>query len=153
LSLVYDTPVRDFLYQCDVLLQRNCTTATEAWICGKPVLNLEVGAYQRKVRDEYRHGSHIVTSLEEADKALQGYLTGIPIPAQQRAAREVFLADFFDRLDGQASKRCAAHIHTILSPPHYTDEDQARTRAALVRSRTIADRKPLNRIKGLLGIP
>lgn len=153
LSLVYDTPIRDLLYQCDVLLQRNCTTATEAWILGKPVMNLEVGTYKRKVRDEYRRGNHIVTSLEEADKVLRGYLNGTPIPDAQLAARQAFLNDFFDRLDGRASERCAAGIHATVSPPSYTGADQARTRTALAETKAHEDRKPLNRLKGLLGIP
>jgi surface carbohydrate biosynthesis protein len=69
--VAYNVPIREFLFHCDTLVQRNCTTATEAWMFGKPVLNLEVGKYNRKVREEYRAGSHVVGGLEEADTAVQ----------------------------------------------------------------------------------
>src|SRR5689334_23989276 len=39
LYVVKDVPVRNVLYHADVVIQRGCTTATEAWMLGKPVID------------------------------------------------------------------------------------------------------------------
>jgi surface carbohydrate biosynthesis protein len=154
--LAFNTPIRHYLYNCDVLLQRNCTTATEAWMLGKPVLNLEVGRYNRVVRDEYRSGNHPVTSLAEADEAVQQYIQGMPVDDAQQKARAAFIASFFYRIDGKSSERCAERIFGVLAPPTYGDDDQARTRRAVNEAyatwREAEDTKVTNRIKDLLGI-
>ncbi|MCM3874277.1 MAG: hypothetical protein ND895_26605 [Pyrinomonadaceae bacterium] len=156
LHLVYNVAIREFLCHCDVLLQRNCTTATEAWMFGKPVLNLELGKYNRKVREEYRLGSHIVNNLEEADETTRNYLEGLPISPEQQRAREDFIKEFYHRVDGRASERCAELINRALSTPNYTDEDRARTQTATShaykKGKEAESNSVVNQIKDLLGL-
>ena len=64
LYLAFDAPIREFLYHCDVLLQRGCTTGTEAWMLNKPVLELEIGRYALAPSKEYVAGNHLVSNLE-----------------------------------------------------------------------------------------
>src|SRR6185436_19575082 len=105
---------------------------------------------------EYKDGSHVVASLDEADEAIKGYLSGAPIPEPQRQAREAFIADFYHRIDGKAAERCAELMNNLLSPPHYTDEDQAKVRAAVQEEfahwNRAQEARPANRFKDLLGI-
>jgi hypothetical protein len=156
LRVAFDAPIRDFLYHCDVLVQRNCTTATEAWMLNKPVINLEVGQYLRNVRDEYRNGNHVVNSLDEAEAAIRSYLKGKPIADEQARARDAFIADFYDRVDGKASERAAELIHKTISPPSYLDADQCqtqeRTKTAYLEWRESENARLANRVKDLLRI-
>jgi surface carbohydrate biosynthesis protein len=156
LYLAYNVPIRDFLYHCDLLLQRNCTTATEAWMFSKPVLNLEFGKYNRMVREEYRSGNHIVNNLEEADEAIRNYLGKSPISAEQERARQAFIKEFYYRIDGKAGERCADLINQVLTPPKYTDLDQEHTRAAVkdaaTKRKKAEDTSHVNRFKDLLGL-
>jgi len=154
--LAFDAPIRDFLFHCDVLIQRNCTTATEAWMLGKPVLNLEVGQYLRPVREEYRTGNDVVANLEEADHMIQEYLSGRAIPYAQQRARDMFIADFYFRIDGMASERAAELIHQTLSPPRYCDEDRMRVRNsarnAYLHWKRSEGARAANRLKDFLGL-
>ena len=81
--LGYDAPIRGFLHHCDVLLQRNCTTSTEAWMLDKPVIDAEFSPSYYPVRAEFRAGSHLVRSFDEAEQAIAAYLAGMAIPADQ----------------------------------------------------------------------
>lgn len=154
--LGFDSPIRDYLLHCDVLLQRNCTTATEAWIFGKPVIQMEAGSYDAQARPEYTAGNHVADGLEEVDAAVQMYLSGGRITDEQRRAREEFIRDFYYQVDGRASERCAAIIHKVLSPPDYDDDDRARARAAArqryAELRRSEDALLTNRVKDLLGL-
>jgi surface carbohydrate biosynthesis protein len=156
LALAYNAPIHVFLQHCDLLMQRNCTTASEAWLLGKPVINLEIGEYRRPVRPEYRLGNHPVASIDDAEKAVRAYLDGAEIPQSQRAARDAFIADFYGPVDGRAGKRCADLIAQAVSPPSYTDDDQARTfltaTAAFTEWQAAQDRRWSNRLKDVVGL-
>jgi surface carbohydrate biosynthesis protein len=156
LHLAFDAPIREFLYNTDVLLQRGCTTATEAWMLGKPVLELEIGEQQIVVRPEITAGNDVVRSIDEADAALVAYVGGRAVPAEQERARQAVLTDNYFRIDGRSSERCARRINAVVTSPSYTNEDQKRTREA-VRTAYEAwgraeNRRLSNRFKDLLGI-
>lgn len=154
--LAFDAPIREFLYHCDVLLQRGCTTGTEAWMLNKPVLELEVGRYQLAPPTDYVEGNHVVFSVDEADTAIREYLAGVEIGPAQQAARAAFIRNVYYRIDGRSSERCAKIIDRVLTPPNYTDEDQARTAAAVAAAyadwQEQEDLRLPNRLKDLLGI-
>ncbi|MGQ0612339.1 MAG: surface carbohydrate biosynthesis protein [Planctomycetaceae bacterium] len=155
--IAHTEPIRSFLVHCDVLLQRNCTTASEAWMLGKPVVDLEIGDYRIPARAEYKAGSHVVTTLEEAVSAVEACVGGAALPPEQVAAREAFLAEFYLRIDGRAAERCADRIAACLAPPAYDAAAQARKEAA-VREEAVAreareGRRLVNRVKDLLRIP
>jgi len=151
-----DAPVRDFLHHCDVLLQRGSTTATEGWLLGKPVLELGVQGYGGALPTDYLAGNHLVSGVDEVEATVAGYLAGTPVPDEQRRAREAFVRRIYHKADGRAAERCAAEIAAVLAPPHHTDADSARVRAAAAAAHTAASvregaRLP-NRIKDALGI-
>jgi surface carbohydrate biosynthesis protein len=156
LHLAYDAPIRDFLVHCSALLQRGCTTATEAWILDRPVLELAIGTYHLQPQPEYLAASHVVATVDEADAALQAYVAGLPIPPEQARARAEFIATWYYRVDGRSSERCAEVIDARLTGAAYTDEDQdrtaARVQAAHAAWREREDRRLVNRLKARLGI-
>ena len=147
--------IRNFLYHADVIMQRGCTTATEAWMFEKPVLELAIGGYQREWAPEiFAQGNQRVTDLEETESAIRGYLAGAPIPEAQREARAAFVRQFYYRLDGRSSERCAAHIHELAISR--TESERVRSRAAaavVLREReTCANMRFMHRAKRRLGI-
>ncbi len=155
--IAHTEPIRGFLVHADVLLQRNCTTASEAWMLGKPVVDLEIGTYRIPARAEYKAGSLVVATQEEAAGAVEACVEGAPLPPGQRAAREAFLREFYHRIDGRAAERCADHIAACLRPPAHDAAAQARKDAA-VREEAAAreareGRRLVNRFKDLFKIP
>lgn len=152
--LGYNAPVRDYLVHADLLLERNCTTATEMWILGKPVIDLEIGRYHEGARPEYKEGNEVVTSAEEAEAAAERFLAGAPVPESQARAREAFLREFYGRLDGRAAERCAGRLHALVST--LSDAGSAAIRRAAEEARRALaareSRRLPNRVKDLLGI-
>jgi surface carbohydrate biosynthesis protein len=156
IKIVFDKPIRDYLYTAELLLQRNCTTATEAWMFGKPVLSLDVCDYRMPVRDEFSAGNHSVSSLEETESVIEHYLNGGAIPAGQQQARQLFIEDFYLRIDGESSRRCAAKINEVLTSPDFFSENQHRKDALVAQARAdyekSEDARFTNKVKDILGV-
>jgi surface carbohydrate biosynthesis protein len=156
LYLGFDAPIREFLYHCDVLLQRGCTTGTEAWMLNKPVLEAELGKYHLHPLDEYVAGNHLVTSVDEADKAMLNYFAGAPISPEQMSARRAFIEKHYYRVDGRSSERCAEVIHKEITPPNYTDNDRSHRERSTAEARMLwkeeEDARFPNKVKDLLGL-
>jgi surface carbohydrate biosynthesis protein len=156
ITLGFDQPIFKFLYHSDVLLQRGCTTATESWMLGKPVLELELGRFENAKREDFLAGNDIVRTAEELEAKILQYLAGAPIAASQQRKRDAFLAAYYGSLDGRAGERSAALIDRMLRPPAYTTEDQIRTanavRSAREEKETGEERNWVNKAKDVLGI-
>lgn len=156
LALAYDAPIHAFLQHCDVLLHRNCTTATEAWMLFKPVVSLEIGQYRGPVRSEYLSGSHSAASVQDVDDAIHRFLEDAKIPASQQAARDAFIAEFYGPVDGRAGERCADLIARVMSPPLYTDDDHELTSLATLSAfskwQAAQNRRWPNRLKAAIGV-
>ena len=154
--VAFDAPIFKFLYHSDVLLQRSCTTAIEAWMLGKPVLELDIGQYQLATRADLTSGSESVRDVDAAEAAIRRYLEGAKIAPRLVEARKAFLRRFYYAIDGKASDRCAEIIDDLVRPPHYTDADRDQTQAALTRRaqewERAEDARWVNRIKDLFGI-
>ena len=153
---VAGVPVRQALYHADVVLQRGCTTATEAWMLGKPVLELTMGQYHHPIRADYLRGNSLVEDLDGAEKAICRALTGGGVSVEQERARTKFLRDVYYRIDGQSAERCADRIAELVAPPGYSDSDSERVREATRRARSQwqarEDGRLANRVKDVLGI-
>lgn len=152
----YDAPIREFLFHADILLQRNCTTATEAWMFGKPVLNLEIGKYRRPVREEYAICNHRVFNLDEADAAIGKYLGGMQISESQKIARDKFVSDFCFKIDGKSSERCASAINEILalseSESANLNGNDGLTREARINLKIAEDSTIADKVKDFIGL-
>ena len=149
-------PIRELLYHCDVLLQRGCTSATEACMLGKPVLELEIGKYHGAMLPEYSSGNDVLSSQEEAEGVIEHYLAGAPVEKSLQRARERYLHNSYHLIDGGSSRRAAEAIDECISPPNYSDADQATTGSAITKEfsrwRRNEDKRLANRAKDLLGI-
>jgi surface carbohydrate biosynthesis protein len=157
LFVASEAPIREFLCHASVLLQRGCTTASEAWMLGKPVLELAVGASNRAwVPDSYLRGNHVVASIDEADDAVCAYVDGRAVPAEQREARAAFIAEAYGLTDGKAGERCAEKLHRLVVAPARTDEEhevsRRKVRETLEKRRREQKNRVWNRLKDALGV-
>ncbi|HEY9517117.1 MAG TPA: surface carbohydrate biosynthesis protein [Gemmatimonadaceae bacterium] len=154
-----DERIRDVLLHCDVLLTQCSTTATEAWMLGKPVIEVMIGHYLVPPPREYLEGNHTVTELDEMERLLSRCLREphAAVPDDQQCARDAFLSGVYHRIDGRASERCAEEIDQLLAVPRHTAERQAEIRAAAGAARAswqrTVERHPANRLRRLLGLP
>jgi surface carbohydrate biosynthesis protein len=148
--------IRELLYHCSVLLQRWSTTATEAWMLGKPVIEFAAGHYNLQTPQEYLDCNDVVTEVEQADKTIEQYLRGEPIPQKQQRARDAFISKLYYRVDGKAAERCAEIINKAITPPNYTNENHNQTRAAVHHEylswKRWQDRRFANRVKDAFNI-
>ena len=124
---------------------------------GKPVLELAMGRFHNAARPEYLAGNHVVRTVDEAEEAVVAYLAGAQVPIEQQRARAAFIEDFYYRVDGQASERCAEIIHAQVSPPMHSDSAHGRVIEAAASARAAwrraEDSRLPNRLKDALGIP
>ena len=152
----YDAPIKDFLINCDVLIQRGCTTATEAWMIDCPVISMELGTYKGTVDPDLLAGSEVVRSTDELETQMQRYLDGGEHSEEQRKVRDDFIRRFYYRIDGESAKRYAEVIAKAASAPRYTDEDQAekdrRVEQERVEWKRREDKRWINRFKDLIGV-
>ena len=115
IRIAFEAPIREFLYHADVLLQRGCTTAAEAWIARQA---------RARARDRGVHpalGAARVyrrqpsgPEVDEAEDAIRDISAG-PHGVPQLAARAAFAREY--RCDGRASERCAREIDTLVTAP------------------------------------
>jgi surface carbohydrate biosynthesis protein len=156
IKLAFDAPIRDFLIHADVLIQKGCTTATEFWMLGKPVIEINVGQYHRSARSEFLSGNHPITDTNSAVKAISAYLKGTAISPDRLKSRNAFLEEFYFKIDGKSAFRIAERINAEISPPIYTDSDMARTASAWVAEeksrREFEDKRLVNKFKDLIGL-
>jgi surface carbohydrate biosynthesis protein len=146
ISIVPNISFQDFVFHCDILLQRGCTTATEFWTRDKPVLELQMGRFRTSwTPREHTDGNHSVFTTDEASNAISYYLGGGSISSHQRGAREAYLHKFYYRIDGMSAYRCAARINSEITGNTYTDQHQQLMRQKLdeLRIRRDSDRRSL----------
>lgn len=148
--------ISELLYHCNVLLQRGCTTATEAWMLGKPVLEMEIGSYNEPLLPECSAGNDVVSTAEEAECLVERYLAGVPVAKSIQSARETYLRNAYYRIDGGSTRRAAQVINECITPQNYSDTDQANTSSAITKEWSCwtqkENRRFANRFKDALGI-
>jgi surface carbohydrate biosynthesis protein len=157
LRVAPDLPVRHILSHTAVLLQRGCTTATEAWMLGKAVIELEIGQFHQAWAPEaHRRGSDVARSLAEAEELISARLRGCPPPAVQTEARAAYLDQWYAGADGMASERCAAAIAARVQLVGADRPRRGRLEALVTKHRvalgTAEDARLVNRLKTLLGV-
>ncbi len=154
--LGYNAHIRNFLYHSAILIQRNCTTATEAWIMNKPVIQLEAANYHFQAPDNYKKASTVVTSFDQVEPLVKDYIAGKPIPESELEYREKFIESFYYKIDGLSAKRTADILNEYMSEPYYTSDQQAKTRNNLITQAKAWDKEQSsrlsNRVKDVLGL-
>jgi surface carbohydrate biosynthesis protein len=157
-NLVVSGPARiqELLVHCDALVQAFSTTATEAFLCGKPVIEVAWGNYANAVRGEYLAGCDVCGDVGDVEAALQRAVRGLESDPGRLRARAELIRALYHAPDGGAAERCAAAIAELVLDPARTPSVRAalRERARLEHAawRHARTARPAARLKALLGI-
>jgi len=157
-NLVVSGPARiqELLLHCDALVQAFSTTATEAFLCGKPVIEVAWGSYTTEVRGEYLAGCDVCADVGEVDAALQRAVRAPESDAGRLRARAELIRALYHAPDGGAAERCAAAIAELVLAPARTASVRAALHERAQREQVVWRRakmaRPAARLKALLGI-
>lgn len=152
IKIQYNKPIKEFLKHCDLVIQRNCSVASEAWMNNKPVLQTQISNYNRIGLDYYLKGNKLVNTYEQAHETIIEYLENkSKISNEQLEFRENFLKTYYSEIDGFAFARIAYTLNELIQSNVNPQKDE------LIKSEKISfyrqkDKMFSNRLKSILGI-
>lgn len=111
----------NLLNVANVLLQRTCTTAIEAWIFGKPTLQLHLHPEEFYFSKEHACGSDIVYNYEDIKDRIAYYTGGGTIADPIQTYRADFLKKWCYTLDGKRTIDAASNIAQFLQVQEKTN--------------------------------
>ena len=120
-AFVVQEYIWNLLNIADVLLQRTCTTAIEAWIFGKPTLELHLHPQEFYFSKEHACGSDIVYNYEDVKKRIAYYAGGGSIAESMQTYRSDFLKKWCHTLDGKRTADAASSITQFLQVQEKTN--------------------------------
>ncbi|MCO6164200.1 surface carbohydrate biosynthesis protein [Flavobacterium sp. NRK F7] len=144
IKLISNENVRPFLQYSNLVIQRNCTTALESWLLGKPVVQLDDADYNSKTYKEHLDYSYLINNLEELD----AFIKSKEYQNWNVDNVTIFLEGIFGKLDGLAYKRVADEIVMILEK--WNETDQTNLENNLLKYRKEVDTRFMNRVKDFL---
>jgi len=100
----------DVLNVSDILLERSCTTGVEAWLLGKPTIELRLNPDEWYYSKEHAAGSDEVASYNELKDRVEFYLNNGEISQDLLAERKKFIDKWCYKVDGEATKRFVSKI-------------------------------------------
>ncbi len=147
LILISNENVRPFLMHSDLILQRNCTTALEAWLMGKPVLQVDDDEnYISENYEEHKKYSYILKDFN----AINSFIKARDYEKWSNKDVNEFLEQRFYTLDGNAYKRVGDQILSILRSQ--TEEQLSEIEKNIELKRIQINDTPRNKLKALLGL-
>ena len=117
-KLIVNETVKPFLQYSDLVIQRNCTTALESWLLGKPVVQLDDDTYSSATYEEHKRYSYILKNFEEVD----AFIKNTKYTDWDTKDVTVFLKGIFGELDGLAHERVALQIYGTIENWNEVDE-------------------------------
>lgn len=110
IRIIHQEYIWDVLNVSDILLERSCTTGVEAWLLGKPTIELKLNPDEWYYSKEHASGSNEVTNYNELKKRVEFYLNNGEISQNLLAERKKFIDKWCYKIDGQATKRFVSKI-------------------------------------------
>lgn len=146
ICLIFNENVRPFLLHSELILQRNCTTALEAWLLNRPVVQINDDNYLFQSYGEHQKYSFVLKSFEEINR----FIKDKKYKSWTNDKAKLFLQNIFYLLDGKAYLRAANEINEIISA---IDSNQLRTIEENIENLIVEiDKRPVNKLKSALGI-
>ncbi len=113
-AVVMQEYIWDVLNATDILLQRSCLTGMEAWIMGKPTIELHLNPDDWYYSAEIAGGSDEVFNYEQLKERIDFYLNGGSVEPLKLKNRDNVLMEWCDELDGKASLRFVDELDNFL---------------------------------------
>jgi surface carbohydrate biosynthesis protein len=112
--LVLNRYIWDVVKASDLHLYHRCVTAAEAWLFGKPTIEMKLTDGDYWFSDELARGSDLVTDEKALFDRIRYYLSGGEISSQFLKIREEFISKWFYNIDGNRTIKCAKVINAFL---------------------------------------
>jgi len=114
IAFVVQEYIWNLLNVSDVILQRTCTTAIEAWVFGKPTIELHLHPDESYFLEEHTKGSNIAYNYDDIKKHVNYYCTGGDIPDSMKSHRDILLKNWCYKIDGMRTIEAADIIARFL---------------------------------------
>ena len=152
--LGFNAHIRNFLKHSEVLIQRNCTTSSEAWMLNIPTIQLEITKYHFEGSESFLKGSKVCYSSDDVEKYLVDLILNkkTVLPPEVIKYREDYIKKFYFQIDGKASERVASIIQSTLNQDVDHAIVQSNIKKAEVSYTEDQNQVIWNRLKDLLGI-
>jgi surface carbohydrate biosynthesis protein len=99
----------------DVLLHRHCTTAVEAWIWGKPTVEMAMIKIPQWTWPDRETGSNIAESSQELRDNVDFILQDSRVSEEMQSHRDVQIKECFGLVDGKRNRDISRKIDEFLS--------------------------------------
>lgn len=107
-TIISQELIWDVLVNCDVEIERSCTTAFESWILGKPTIEFRLHPHEWYQSEIHSCGSFIATNYEELVAATLSALSGpTEFTKKYLGHREFVLDRYCGKLDGLRTTKLA----------------------------------------------
>lgn len=130
IRIIYQRYIWDVLNVTDVLLDRSCTTGIEAWLMGRPTIEMRLNPDEWYYSQEHASGSDEVSNYDELKRCVSYYLDGKPIPESLLENRKKFIAQWCHEVDGQSTMRFVTKIDKVIRSQQGSSNGLVKTRLA-----------------------
>ncbi len=113
-AFVVQEYIWNLLNVSDIVLQRTCTTGIEAWLFGKPTLELHLHPDELYFSENHARGSDIAYDYDDIKKYIDYYSNGGKIADSIKTYRDVFLKKWCYEIDGRRTIEVANIIAQFL---------------------------------------
>lgn len=134
----------DVLVSTNVHLHRACMTAIEAYLLGKPAIDLQLNPEEWLFSEKIAEGGDAARTEEELTERVLFYLEGGSIPTEKALAREKIIHWWCGVVDGNRSEYHADRIHQFFE----TSKDDSKIRWTPLDLKVLAKVK----LKQLVGL-
>jgi len=119
IHLIEGEYIWDVIHASDIILHRCSTVAIEAWLLGKPTVELELfESLEHFLQPKYEKGSVIAKSLDDIRMIIESWKKdSMTINPELEKTRRDIMKYIIHEPDGNSTKRIAAAIHAIADEP------------------------------------
>ncbi len=114
-SFVFQEYIWDLINSTDLHLHRHCTTAVEAWLLGKPTVEMKLDVRTPFAWEEMQAGSDSAQSAADLGDIVDHYLAGHAVAEEMQQRRDAYIEKWFYKVDGRRCQEAARHIHDLLN--------------------------------------
>ncbi|MCK5528816.1 MAG: hypothetical protein KAI74_03975, partial [Kiritimatiellae bacterium] len=113
-ALICGVYIWDALSCADVVIQRSCTTAAEAWFLGIPSVEAKFNDDDFYYSADHASGSDEVTCVEELLSVTRAYLyEGRQVPEEKKVAQQKFEKKWCTAVDGERTAKAVEEIKSV----------------------------------------
>jgi surface carbohydrate biosynthesis protein len=137
ITVIQRAVIWDILNPTDIHLHRSCTTAAEAWLLGKPTIDLQLDPNETWFSPDMATAGDVARDYDDLLDAVSRYLEDPTIPAKYLEPRSRVIRRWFGDVDGHRTELHAAEIDRLLGSRSFPRRRRARSRrlSAMVRLR------------------